>query len=955
MRVEHVRQSLAATYVHYQMFASGIPVVGTERVERLAELSARQLPVTLAAAPSDRAYVNGRLAVRRIESDAPHQRYARYYDAVTGELLRSDALFFRAAGRVFDPNPVARLNAPELRDQNDSPAAVPAAAYSTVDLPGLPASGPLVGPNVQIVDTDAPFTAHADASQSLLFDRSQPQFEEVNAYFHIDRSLRYLQSLGYTGARRIIGYSLPVDPHAAGGSDASFFAIGDTPGEGQLFFGDGGTDDAEDSDIMLHEFAHAIHEWIAPGALGGPSSGEPRAIAEGFGDYWSFSSNYAGTAASGRDPFCIGDWDARCWTDDSGQRCGYPAGSDCLRRVDSTKTMADFVRIEEPGTEHLNGAIWSSALREIFIALTTRYGVEQGRRIADTLVIEGLFGTTADTTFAIQARKILDADRALNGGANTNAICRAMTTRRILAVGDCGAPPRGDLTVFQSATATLHIDDARAIADVFVHVRLVGAGAAVTLIAPDGTSIRLSSTSPTDATYNLDAVSEQSLATLQGRSAAGDWRLVVENGELRSWSLMIRFAGDAPLSGRPVSIFGVRKHLFAAGHVSGAGGTLWITDLRVFNGSTSTASVTLIFTPSGANGYTEFAAVNLSIAPRQLVVLDDVVRATLQTRGLGQLEIRGDTDRVIVNSRTYTSVGDATYGELIPAFDTTAAGGDEIVPLQNSSAFRSNVGIAEVAGSAGVVRFTFFDAAGATVGSTDVPIAPFGHAQIPVPVAGVNLRAEVSIVSGAPLVFAYGSVIDNRSGDAMTIPAERLPKPEEVLAVPAIHGPGVGETNWRTDVWRLTPSRVIEVMPDAGTGLQALFIDSEGAIVNSRTYTTTAAGTVGEFVPALHPPTGAPQEIIGVEESPSFRTNIGVVNFNLENVSATVVVYDDAGNELARVALDVPPRSLQQLPLATILTGPLIDGRVQVRGRVAAYGSVVDNRSQDPSFIVGQY
>ena len=212
------------------------------------------------------------IAARRVVvEEKPLQRYARYYDVTTGALLRSDPLFWSAQGRVFDPNPVARLNMPALQDQNDSAAAVPEAAYSIVELPGLPASGMLIGPNVQIVDTDSPFTAHADASQSLMFDRSQPQFEEVNAYFHIDRSQRYMESLGYTGARQTVGYSVPVDPHALSGSDNSFYvSLGG--GEGALYFGDGGTDDAEDSDIMLHEYGHAIQDSIAPGVFGGSSA-----------------------------------------------------------------------------------------------------------------------------------------------------------------------------------------------------------------------------------------------------------------------------------------------------------------------------------------------------------------------------------------------------------------------------------------------------------------------------------------------------------------------------------------------------------------------------------------------------------------------------------------------------------------------------------------------------------
>ncbi|PYQ48507.1 MAG: hypothetical protein DMF59_15795 [Acidobacteria bacterium] len=437
---------------------------------------------------------------------------------------------------MFDPNPVAKLNRPDLQDQADAASAVPDAAYSTVELLDLPASGPLAGPNVQIVDTQLPRTAHADASQSLMFDRSQPQFEEVNTYFHIDRSQRYLQSLGYTGARRIVGYAIPVDPHAANGTDNSFF-VTDTPGTGALFFGDGGTDDAEDPDIMLHEFGHAIQESIAPGAFGGSSSSESRALGEGFGDYWSFSSTYEQTIVSGRDPFCIGDWDARCWLDDASQACGYPSGADCLRRVDGTKTMANFIVSDTPGTEHKNGEIWSSALREIFMKV--------GKRTADTLVLEGTFGAPIGPTFTLMAQKLLAADGALNGGANSGVICSAMTARGILSSVDCTSAPRGELTFFQSPehgvtgtniASTIAITDSRAIQNLNVNVAVAG-DAQITLIGPDGTRAKL-----------------QSLDSFRGRSAAGMWTLSVISTApvtLTSWSLVIVSAGDRqPVCGR---------------------------------------------------------------------------------------------------------------------------------------------------------------------------------------------------------------------------------------------------------------------------------------------------------------------------------------------------------------------------------------------------------------------
>src|SRR5438067_4514355 len=536
LRLDYERESLLGTYRHYTQYVDGLPVLGGEVIERVArDGGVRELhraiatpgprriliakSTAVAAAPQgnlrDAQLVpvnrggEARPAWRVVVEQKPHEPVAHYIDAATGTLLVSQPLFAQitAKGRVFDTNPVVKLNDPELRDQNDSAAAVPDAAYSLVDLLELNPTGMLAGPNVQIVDTDAPNTPHADASQPLLFDRSVPQFEEVNAYFHIDRSQRYIQSLGYTGARRVVAYALPVDPHSLSGADNSLYVGGIIPGQGKLFFGDGGVDDAEDPDIVLHEFFHSVQDWIAPAAFFGTSSSQSRAMGEGFSDYWAYSSNYEPGLGTGRDPYCLAEWDARCAGDDSGQNCGYPVGADCLRRVDSAKTMNDFINSGLSGTEHKNGEIWSSALREIFDALVRRHGVTDGRRAADTLVLESMFGAPSDPTYATIARKLLDADRAINGGAHVATICSAFTARLILATSVCDTAPRADVTLFQSLqhglpipdnaagiTSTLDIADTRAIERLAVNVNIAHPSRGdlqILLTGPDGTTILL--------------------------------------------------------------------------------------------------------------------------------------------------------------------------------------------------------------------------------------------------------------------------------------------------------------------------------------------------------------------------------------------------------------------------------------------------------------------------------
>jgi subtilisin-like proprotein convertase family protein len=1050
LRLDYERESLIGTYRHYTQYVDGMPVTGGEVIERVErDGSIRELHRSIATAAPKRALIakstalasapagvlrdeqlvavniagEARPAWRVVVEQNPHEPVAHYIDAATGTLLLSKPLFARitAKGRVFDPNPVTKLNDPTLRDQNGSAAAVPDAAYSLVDLLDLNPTGMLAGPNVQIIDTDAPTTPHADASQPLLFDRSQPQFQEVNVYFHIDRSQRYMQSLGYTGARRIDGYAIPVDPHALSGADNSLFVGSLVPGQGTLYFGDGGVDDAEDSDIVLHEFFHSVQEWISPSAFFGVSSSQSRAMGEGFSDYWAFSSNYEPGLGTGRDPYCIADWDARCYGDDSSQECGYPDGADCLRRVDGTKTMNDFINGDTSGTEHMNGEIWSSALREIFDALVFRHGEMDGRRMTDTLVLESMFGASSDPTFAEIAGKLLDADRILNNGAHAGTICTAFTARLILTSAGCDTSPHGEVTLFQSPqqglpipdntpagiTASLDLTDSRPIDSLSVNVNIAHPSRGdlqILLTGPDGTTVILQNPSTdrspaTQVTYGVDADPADTLDVFRGRAANGRWTLTVRDlqpqnsGTLISWGLGITFAGDVPATTRPAS-FAPRKHIAAVAHAPGALGTNWQTDVRLFNGGATTANVTAIFTHAGEEGWNHFAAVKLSIAPKQLMALDDVVAATMRTIGVGQLEFLGDTDALVVTSRTYTHANGGTYGQFIPAVTTTDASTLAYVPqIQATADFRTNAGFAEVSGNSGTVRVTLFDAAtGAVVSQSDYPFVPFDQVQFPVTGAAL-MTAELSVVSGDGRIVAYGSVIDNHSGDPIYVAA--TPPLAGTFVAPVISGAGVN-TFWRSDVFLTAPADTAGSFDltyiDAVTGetvvkhgnvagRQAIRLDdvvgsyfgrpggfgtvradlSGNIVATSRTFTSSSAGTFGQFIPLIPAGAGAgsSRELLHIERSSAFRTNLGAINTGDDDEVIRFTLYDAGGVTIGSTDRTVAPLRVIQFPLDVLTSSVLDDGRVEVQviagsGEAVAWASVIDNVTGDPIFVPAQ-
>ena len=1032
LRLETVRESLTGTHYRYRQYVDGLPVVGAELVltkdhlgrvlreeRQLVAVPSRRISAQSAGNATHMVNVGGiaRAARREVREEEPLRPIAYYYDATTGELLRVEPLFFNAKpARVFEANPVSKLNAPSLRDMNDAASAVPAAAYSDMELHDVNESGPLAGPNARIVDVENPAIAPIDGSRSLLLDRQDDGFEDVNAYYHVDRMQRYLQSLGYTGAKRLVPYAVPVDAHAAGGADNSYYISSIVKGEGTLFFGDGGTDDAEDPDLVVHEYGHAVLDWIAPLAFTGSFGSQARALSEAFSDYIAFSDQYRWNVASGRDASCFADWDARC-DGEASSRCAYAPGSDCLRRLDSNKTMADYITRDSSGVEHQNSVIWSSALREIFLALDARHGAAEGKRISDTLVVESMFGLPASPAFADNARRLLFVDSLLFEGTHAPVICAAMSARAILT--DCAAGlPRGEWTLSQSSdhgvpipdvnsagvVSRVTITDTRAIEDVRVRVDIRHSSRGdlrISLIAPDGTEIVLQElsidrTADVHATYGWTATAAQSLAILRDRSAAGVWQLRVVDlrpgdvGTLESWGLRLRLAGDVAATTRPASNL---RFVFPAGHVIGANGERWLTDVRLFSGAVR-APVTLLYTPGNVDGRTAFGAVSVMVEAEQVVALNDVVATLFGTAGFGQIEIVSPL-AIEAISRSYALTARGTLGEAVkPGGATVRArsapcplpqkctGSDSIdIPVLRSDAFnRSNVAVAETEGGRGIVRIELFDAvSGSSVGVRELAIEPHGFVQIAV-AGAARMTASVTVISGNAAVRAYASVVDARSSDTSIIAGNA-----GLGFTPAISAPGANGV-WKTDVWVtgtfqqtggpairfhepgttttvplvLAPHTAVELNDAVAIAFHRPgafgFVSTLGTFHVSRIYTDTpAGGTVGQTVSASATVFSGPVDLLFADENDAFRTNAGALNPSTEAVTMMVTIFDSSGRAIASSMRTIPSGGVVQFPLSDVTPLPITNGRVQFdamgRGAIVPWLSRIDRRSGDPTYI----
>lgn len=1047
LRLENVRHGLAATHYHFSQWIDGRRVFGSELILSVSE-EGRVIRhhVTLAERPSsnpdwsredllgelrrrhpeltdrrvlDRtpAYRNesGRAAPieRFLVEDAPLRGTVWELDAASGEVLREIPQWASVSGRVFPANPVTTLNDSSLRDGNDSASAVPQNAYETVELLGLPQSGELSGPRVRIVDVDSPFTVRARIESGLSFERDRNEFEEVNAYHHIDRSQLYLQALGYTGARQIVASGVRVDPHANRGADNSFYS---STGSGPtILLGDGGVDDAEDPDIVLHEYGHAIHDALSPGALFSGSDTEARAISEGFGDYWAFSSGLRASIDSGRDPFCVGDWDARC----DGAGCAYPAGSDCLRRVDEELTTDDFVFSSSAGTEHRNGRIWSTFGRDLLLSNLATWGEEDGRRRTDILMLEGMQGLPFNPDFDLVVEQMIDADRILFASQGRQTICTAARARRFGVPDSCRKDLRGETLVIPgvdpvriSAGSTeryaLMGSDA-VVRDVMVEIELADdapEGLEIALIAPDGTRATLKqfgSTHPRSVTFGRDRLPFESLERLEGVPNPGVWtlRLTLTEGSppvtLESWMLIVEQDVSEKIEVRGLAAGS--RHFPAVAHTPGAEGTFFVSDLAIANPGPE-RELTLIFTPSGADGTSEFSAVRLALRANETVVLNDVVRSVFDSSGSGTIEIRGAGTDVRMSSRTVNRTADGTFGLTIPSVKETAGFGGRLIvsQIRRNLRFRTNLGLAELSGKGSEATIRVRDREGALVGSLSVQLEPFTQRQVPLAsfVAVTELEsawAEVVPSGQDDLVAAYGSVVDNRTGDSVFVPAETVRSEPAELAIPAAaRVPGARGTRWRTDLWiangadsrqvveatffrtdgavfarlialepdtsRVFPDVVGELFEAEGTGW--IRFSPSRLTISSRTWNDDAAGSYGQYIGAVRlddqASIGARAIVPKVVMDGSFRSNVGVTELIGGTADLRIEVRDGEGTIRCSQSVELGPNQHRQWSVLDLGCGPLGGGRVEIvqeagEGRIAGYVSIVDQRTGDPSYI----
>lgn len=303
------------------------------------------------------------------------------------------------SANVFLPDPLtsaAVTYGNPYYDNNDADASVLTSQLVNVDITVKYALGvfSLSGTYAIIKDIESPSVAPVTStSPNFSFTRSQSGFEDVNTYYYVNLQQSHLRNLGFTN---LVNYAISIDAHAWSGQDqSSFVGMGSNS---QLLFGEGGVDDAEDADVILHEYGHAILHSASPNATFGT---EMNAIDEGDGDYFAASFSRSISSYNWEDVF---SWDGHneFWSG---------------RVVETTKHYPDDLA----GNLYTDAPLWSSTLMQIWADL--------GRDTTDQLLLQSMYSFSDGMSMTDAAKIYLQSDTLLYSAKHASTICNWMDAR----------------------------------------------------------------------------------------------------------------------------------------------------------------------------------------------------------------------------------------------------------------------------------------------------------------------------------------------------------------------------------------------------------------------------------------------------------------------------------------------------------------------------------------------
>jgi uncharacterized repeat protein (TIGR01451 family) len=329
--------------------------------------------------------------------------------------------------------------------------------------------------------------------------------------------------------------------------------------------------------------------------------------------------------------------------------------------------------------------------------------------------------------------------------------------------------------------------------------------------------------------------------------------------------------------------------------------------------------------------------------------------------------------------------------------------------IAQSSAFRTNLGIVEGSGDPASVLVSVFGDDGRKLTEFTQELKGGQHIQLNSILAQKNVqvndgRIEIKVVSPVGKVTAYASVLDNLTNDPLLVtPVAVNATAASKYVLPGVADLNNGIANWQTDVRLFNPSanivkatltfysqnggtpqsKEVSLAPNQvqtfdaalhqffgltndGGALHITTTATTPLVATARTYNQTSNGTYGQFIPAVTANDAAalgtrPLQLLQIEESDRYRTNVGFAEVTGKSAKIEVTAVPSDSKVAASTQIDLAPNQFIQYPqlLKSMGLTNMYNARVTVKvisgqGRVTAYASVIDSKTNDPTFMPAQ-
>ena len=230
----------------------------------------------------------------------------------------------------------------------------------------------------------------------------------------------------------------------------------------------------------------------------------------------------------------------------------------------------------------------------------------------------------------------------------------------------------------------------------------------------------------------------------------------------------------------------------AGAHALGYNGTVWRTDIELKSCDNEDARVRIeALLRDTENSTPQY--VDVDVDAGTTLRIDDALKTLFHTVGVAAFRINTVTGCVLVTSRTYNDSASGTYGQYVPAIPEEQAFDyhkqAQLIQLSqskdNGTGYRTAIGLINLTGSNLRVELLLYSSSGKFFGPYSQTLLPHEYVQLDrifTKVTFLDVPDGYAIVRTSTVngkFLAYASVVDNRSGDAIFIPAQGVQTGEE--------------------------------------------------------------------------------------------------------------------------------------------------------------------------------